>query len=134
MENESTNNEFNDHNNNDHVNNYDKNSKNDMLYDITSLSSQIDKVKYKIDKNNPKMQIFLSQDDNMKLLFNSNLKSKPESSLINKNNDPLKFINIDSDVKVLLISILINILIKPERGTLNSRYCDQFPYDNNKPN
>jgi len=127
MENESTNNEFNDHNNNDHVNNYDKNSKNDMLYDITSLSSQIDKVKYKIDKNNPKMQIFLSQDDNMKLLFNSNLKSKPESSLINKNNDPLKFINIDSDVKVLLISILINILIKPERGTLNSRYCDQFP-------
>lgn len=81
------------------------------------------------------MQIFLSKEENMKLLFNSNYsKYKPDSSVVNKNNDPLKFINIDSDIKVLLISILINILIKPERGTLNSRYCDQFPYDNNRPN
>lgn len=104
-----------------------------MLIDITSLSNQINKVKNKIDKNNPKMQIFLSKEDNMKLLFN-NYRSKNESQVNNNTNNSGKFINIDSDIKVLLISILINILIKPERGTLNSRYCDQFPYDNNKPN
>jgi len=69
------------------------------------------------------MQIFLSQDDNMKLLYNSIPKN--ESVIIN--NDRGKFINVDSDIKVLLISILINVLIKPERGTLNSKYCDQFP-------
>lgn len=90
-----------------------------MLIDITSLSNQINKVKNKIDKNNPKMQIFLSKEENMKLLFN-NYRSRNESQLNNTNNSG-KFINIDSDIKVLLISILINILIKPERGTLNSR-------------
>jgi len=40
----------------------------------------------------------------------------------------------DEELHVLMISLLVCLLLSPERGTLDDLYCSQFPIDNGKQN
>ena len=40
----------------------------------------------------------------------------------------------DTEIQVLIISLLFSLIITPKRGTLEELYCSIFPYENNKLN
>jgi hypothetical protein len=40
----------------------------------------------------------------------------------------------DEELHVLMISMIVCLLLTPERGTLDDLYCSQFPIDNGKQN
>jgi hypothetical protein len=39
-------------------------------------------------------------------------------------------IYLDDELHVLMLSLMMCLLLKPERGTLDDLYCSQFPIDN----
>ena len=38
----------------------------------------------------------------------------------------------DDELHVLMLSLMMCLLLKPQRGTLDEYYCSQFPIDNNQ--
>jgi hypothetical protein len=43
-------------------------------------------------------------------------------------------IYLDDELHVLMLSLMMCLLLKPERGTLDELYCSQFPIDNENKN
>jgi len=43
-------------------------------------------------------------------------------------------IYLDDELHVLMLSLMMCLLLKPERGTLDELYCSQFPIDNENQN
>lgn len=40
----------------------------------------------------------------------------------------------DDELHVLMLSLMMCLLLKPQRGTLDELYCSQFPIDNENQN
>ena len=118
----------------------------EKLQDSYTLGN-LTQLEHSLNASNPKMQLLLegkrkhhSPKMNLKNLTkefslnNANMDETLTENLFYYSERKLRKLYEDDELHVLVISLMVTLLLSPNRGTLDEYYTSQYPIDDGKPN
>lgn len=103
-------------------------------------TGDLTKLEQSLNQNNSKFQVLINQknqnqssnQNTLNLTISAPLELSEQQFYIKERN--ARPIYQDEDLHVMMLSLILCLLLKPERGILDDLYCSQYPIDNGKQN